>query len=354
MQANENDEDLNNDELTVVAVDDSNSTQEECCNTADDDIANTNEPEKINVYVAKKPRWWKAMAGRRGTNSQRKAIASMTQKGYVIPSKLGYQPVIDLSRVFELPRGKALSVDAMLAPKLNDEHEVNLANADHVVTGKHMSVEIGFGLGDNILTNASKFPNQYFIGAEIHQPGVGTALSRMETAIEADTYWLDQTWVDENDLAQIEERQRVNDNDNSSSKPYDNLRIYPGDGVKLLGFLPNNSMDCIYLTFPDPWPQEDQHHWRVIQENTVAVIGRVLKPAGCFYLATDSLIVDEWIVMIFAIVQEKNREEFGVSRWEEVAPCPDRGQWLPAISKYEEKGVAEGRYTVCRCWKHVA
>ena len=64
--------------------------------------------------------------------------------------------------------------------------------------------------------------------------------------------------MDENDATTILTNEKKIQ---SSRLPYDNLRIFPGDGVKLLGFLPENSIDEIYLTHPDPWPKEQDHHW---------------------------------------------------------------------------------------------
>ena len=37
--------------------------------------------------------------------------------------------------------------------------------------------------------------------------------------------------------------------------------------------------------------------------------------------------------------------------WEEVVPCPDRENWLPAVSYYEQKGLDEGRSTMLQCWQ---
>jgi len=36
-----------------------------------------------------------------------------------------------------------------------------------------------------------------------------------------------------------------------------------------------------------------------------------------------------------------------------VEPCPDRSEWLPAISRYEQKGWDEGRTTKLSCWEAI-
>ena len=339
-----------------ISSDAGNSSSEDCAAETSMKNVPSEENDKKNSYISRKPRWWKRLAGRRGTAKQRKAIGRMTQQGYVLPKLCKYQHELNLCKIFEeAPRGKAICPNEVLVPKSKYESGTLHSNAENIAKSKRVSLEIGFGLGDNILTNATKFPDRYYIGAEIHQPGVGVALMRMEKAIDTGTYWLEQDWLDESNLVDIEERQATRDPD-CPVKPYDNLRIFPGDGIKLLGFLPDNSLDSIYLTFPDPWPDDQQHQWRVIQEETVHMIGRKLRPGGRFYLATDALSFDEWTQNIFATVHDKNMKDNGsgsdsLTRWEELIPCPDRSLWLSAMSKYETKGIEEGRYTVCRGWE---
>lgn len=235
---------------TEINNEDEKKDKEEISKSQDDQI----------LYVAKKPRWWRQLAGRRGTKGQRKAIARMVQKGFVIPTKMGkYQYEINVSRLFEIPpRGQPITLDDILVPMVSDTNGQMRSNEICSLHQKKIALELGFGQGDNIISNASKFPDRCFIGAEIHQPGVGVALMRMENAINDNTFWTEQTWVDENDATTILTNEKKLQ---SSSLPYDNLRIFPGDGVKLLGFLPENSIDEIYLTHPDPWPKEQDHHW---------------------------------------------------------------------------------------------
>ena len=37
--------------------------------------------------------------------------------------------------------------------------------------------------------------------------------------------------------------------------------------------------------------------------------------------------------------------------WQEVKPVPNRREWLPAISHYEQKAWDDGRQTILSCWK---
>ena len=124
-----------------------------------------------------------------------------------------------------------------------------------------------------------------------------------------------------------------------------NVRILPGDGIKLISHLPWDYVDAILVTFPDPWPKESHAQWRVIQCEVVREMHRVLKSgsgSGRVYVATDAECFDNWTKEVF-------RQES--SSWEEVRPCPEREGWLPVVSYYEQKGLDEGRRTMLQCWQ---
>jgi len=347
-------------------VHDAETTVDSPININNDDCnANKNQTRTFSSasdYQSKKPKWWKRIAGRRGTPGQRKAISRMTEKGYVLSSSkllVGkYRQQLDISNLFaHRPNGNPIVIEDILIPHENahDSKDYQSSKLDdckcHADNDPYVCLEIGFGQGDVLLANASKFPNRYYIGSEIHQPGIGNVLLRMENDINQE-----MSISSSLTLQQQHDEKRTH-------QPYDNVRIYPGDGVKLLGILPSISLNAVYLTFPDPWPKDDDHGWRVIQVESVHAIGRVLKHGGCFYLATDSECFYDWTMDIFQKVQinAKNcgeveaplRARNGAVSWEQVVPCPDRGDWLPVVSKYEEKGIAEGRHTMLQCWRKV-
>jgi tRNA G46 methylase TrmB len=299
-----------------------------------------------NSYNSKKPTWWKRVAGRRGSKSQRRSILNMTEAGYVIPTKIGkLDHELSMSKLFQSDvLGTPLQANDILIPKSSCSNPPDFQGI--------VNLELGFGLGDNLLTLAMKYPQQYYLGAEIHSPGVGTALGRMEEALKSNSYWMEQSWFD----TDHKERILSNQTNIPNQKPYDNLRIFPGDGVKLLSSLPDQSIDAIYVTFPDPFPKESDVDFRLIQEETLSSFARILKRGGCFYLATDAPSFDEWTMQIFNRVMMKhnpNHLEDHKTGWQVVMPCPDRNLWLPVVSKYEEKGIHEGRRTMCRCWRYV-
>ncbi len=67
----------------------------------------------------------------------------------------------------------------------------------------------------------------------------------------------------------------------------DNIRLYAGDAIDLLAWLPDASLDEVDLLYPDPWPK--RRHWkrRFVQDRTIAALARVLRAGGLFRFATD-------------------------------------------------------------------
>ena len=329
-------------------------------------FASINNDEK---YLSRKPRWWRQLAGRRGTKSQRLASSRMSALGYCIPNiRRELNTNIDLMKLFKYPPRMP---QKNIAEEVESENMVLEKKDEKIVQGKiskiekgiqdtqdlTLNLEIGIGLGDNILANAQNNPHCFYIGADVHRPSVGMVLSRMEKSIVSGEYWSSG-----ND--KLSEKNDISSNltkvDTPLSLPYDNVRIYGGDGIKLLESLPYSSLSAIYITFPDPWPNDGQSKWRVIQTGTVESMARVLKPGGFVYLATDSQCFDEWTQRVFTIVDEENSSEQSNDecsvrhKWRQITPCPDRKSWLPVKSKYEEKGLAEGRRTMCQCWKLIS
>ena len=115
-----------------------------------------------------------------------------------------------------------------------------------------LSVEIGFGMGDTLLQMATDEPTKNFVGIEVHRPGIGKLLHH----------------IAENDLK--------------------NLWIICQDAKEaMMNCFESNSIDKIFILFPDPWPKKRHQKRRLIQSNFVALLTEKLKPGGILHLATD-------------------------------------------------------------------
>ncbi len=112
-------------------------------------------------------------------------------------------------------------------------------------------LEIGFGGGENLIAQAVADPAAGFIGCEPFANGMAKILASIE------------------------------------ARGLDNVRLYAGDAVDLLAWLPDASIAKADLLYPDPWPK--RRHWkrRFVQARTIEMLARVLRPAGLFRFATD-------------------------------------------------------------------
>ena len=145
------------------------------------------------------------------------------------------------------------------------------------------------------------------------------------------------------------------------------LRIHTGDGYKLLPKLPDGCLSAILITFPDPFPKETDVNYRLVQHQTLIECHRILRKGhpcdkndknnwdcnGRLFLATDHDGYHEWCHKIMHEVNRNNQDGLSPSSpllFEMEEPCPNRMTWLPAVSRYEQKGWDEGRSTKLTCW----
>lgn len=113
-------------------------------------------------------------------------------------------------------------------------------------------LEIGFGNGDSLAAIAHAHPGNDYLGIEVHTPGVGHLLLKIE------------------ELALT------------------NLRVMRDDAVEVLTHrIADASLDAVYLFFADPWPKKRHHKRRIVQEEFAQLLRSKLKPGGHFHMATD-------------------------------------------------------------------
>lgn len=113
-------------------------------------------------------------------------------------------------------------------------------------------LEIGFGNGASLAEMATEHPENDYLGIEVHRPGVGNLLLQIE-------------------------KQSLN-----------NIRVSNDDAIEVLEQqIPDESLDDVYLFFPDPWHKKKHHKRRIVQPAFVNLIQRKLKPGGIFHMATD-------------------------------------------------------------------
>ena len=104
-------------------------------------------------------------------------------------------------------------------------------------------LEIGFGSGEHLVTQAINNPSVGFIGCEPYINGVAQVLTSI------------------------------------SKLGLSNVRIFRDDARVLLQALPDQSIARAFILFPDPWPKARHHKRRIVGPKTISALRRLM-PAG--------------------------------------------------------------------------
>ncbi|MCL2308794.1 MAG: tRNA (guanosine(46)-N7)-methyltransferase TrmB [Proteobacteria bacterium] len=113
-------------------------------------------------------------------------------------------------------------------------------------------LEIGFGMGETTARIAAAHPEHNFIALEVHSPGVGSLLQKIESA------------------------------------HLTNLRIIQHDAVEVVEhMIAPASLVGVHIFFPDPWPKKRHHKRRLLQAPLVHELALRLFDGGYFHFATD-------------------------------------------------------------------
>ena len=113
-------------------------------------------------------------------------------------------------------------------------------------------LDIGFGDGEALVTNALNNSGVDYVGVEVHEPGIGHLLLLLEHATIG------------------------------------NVRVIARDAADVVPqLIADASFDAVDLLFPDPWPKKRHHKRRLVQPRFIAEIARALKPGGFLHVATD-------------------------------------------------------------------
>jgi tRNA (guanine-N7-)-methyltransferase len=158
-------------------------------------------------------------------------------------------------------------------------------------------LEIGFGMGETTAAIAQADPGHDFVGIEVHAPGVGSLLKR----------------IDEAGLA--------------------NVRVIRHDAVEVVAaMIAPDSLAGIHVFFPDPWPKKRHHKRRLLQAAFVHALALRLAPGGYLHVATD------WEEYAQEILATLAAEPALVNTADGFAPRPAHRP----LTKFEARGLALG------------
>jgi tRNA (guanine-N7-)-methyltransferase len=164
-------------------------------------------------------------------------------------------------------------------------------------------LEIGFGGGEHLAEQARANPDVGLVGCEVFLNGIATLLARV------------------------------------AASGLDNIRIYPEDARDLLDALPDDSLDRVFLLFPDPWPKRRHADRRFISRTTLDLLARLMKPGAELRIASDDPTYLGW-----ALAHLTRHPDFA---WTARGPADWRARsadW-PG-TRYESKALREGRSPV--------
>jgi tRNA (guanine-N7-)-methyltransferase len=158
-------------------------------------------------------------------------------------------------------------------------------------------LEVGFGAGEHLVWQAEHNPDVGLIGCEPFINGVAKCLAHIE-----------RTGVT-------------------------NVRLFADDARLVMAALPAQSLDRVFVLFPDPWPKMRHHKRRFVQRATLDRLAGLMRPGAELRLATDDPSYLPWMVE-----QACSHPAF---EWLAERPVDWRGRphdWPP--TRYERKMLA--------------
>ena len=212
--------------------------------------------------------------------------------------ELPHRPV----RSYVLRQGRLSPAQARALERLGPRHVLPFAAAplDFArVYGRVAPVvlEIGCGMGETTAAIAHADPGTDFLGIEVHAPGVGALLNRIDT------------------------------------QGLSNLRVIRHDAVEVVGaMIAPGSLAGVHVYFPDPWPKKRHHKRRLLKPAFVHALAQRLAPGGYLHAATD------WAPYAEEILATCTAEPLLVNTAERYSSRPS---WRPR-TKFEARGMKLG------------
>ncbi|WP_309080960.1 tRNA (guanosine(46)-N7)-methyltransferase TrmB [Zhihengliuella sp.] len=165
-----------------------------------------------------------------------------------------------------------------------------------------LTVEIGSGLGEAIVTAAAAHPERDFLAVEVYAPGLAQLMLR------------------------------------AGKQDLTNVRVIQANAPEVLEhLLAPGSVDELWVFFPDPWHKSRHHKRRLVKESFADRAHRALRPGGLWRLATDW---EEYAHQMREVLDPD-------ARFENLYDG-ERGGWAPRFegrvqTSFETKALAAGR-----------
>jgi len=224
----------------------------------------------------------------------------MTETGAFDNRKPGHRPI----RSFVLRQGRLTPAQARALESLWSKYGIDW-QAElfdwNAAFGRDadLVVELGFGNGDALAQMAAAEPEKNFIGIEVHPPGVGSVLQKIE------------------------------------QQQLENVRVISVDGIDVLeSMVADGCLSELRLYFADPWPKKRHHKRRIVQTAFLDLLARKLRSGGRLHMATDWQPYAEHMLETC----EAHSEFRNLAAENSYIECPD---WRPE-THFERRGLRLG------------
>ena len=139
-----------------------------------------------------------------------------------------------------------------VAPFLQEETEYLISDLCDIPAGKPVYLEIGMGMGDFICESAEQHEDIFYVGLEREETCVARAIKK------------------------------------ARDRKLNNFRVMLADADHISELIKENSVDLIYLHFPDPWPKKRNHKRRLTYPPFLEKYAGILKKDGLLIFKSDN------------------------------------------------------------------
>lgn len=172
-------------------------------------------------------------------------------------------------------------------------------------------LEIGFGGGEHLATQAEQNPDIGLIGCEVFENGIVTMLGHVTRTGST------------------------------------NIRVVTEDARQVLDILPPGSLERVFILFPDPWRKARHHKRRLVSTETLDRLAELMPDGAELRLGTDHVDYLRWMLARTMVHPAFEWLARGPADWRErPADWPQ--------TRYEAKAITQGRKPAFLRFRRVA
>ena len=160
---------------------------------------------------------------------------------------------------------------------------------------EHISLEIGFGNGEDFFEFTQSQPQTLFIASEVYDSGIGNLLGKI---LESNSQ---------------------------------NILIFNKDIRELLDNLHLIAFHEIFIICPDPWPKDRHHKRRLLQNDFFDMLNKSMTTESKLFISTDW---DNYADDISSVLELKDQNLLSKL----IPSIPSRN-----LSKFQKRALSEGR-----------